>query len=234
MNIREIEALTIKEMEEMKNEGTAELITIKDHSCYLVDLKDYFGYSVLVFKNDRHIYYANDYQLHHGTKTIPDLKQWYVDTLNNKLFTEEELFEDVKNYYEYEQKGQYIRNYWIMQFDYISAFCIGTITKELEEAKRKMFYCPVCFCYVKDREIVEQAINFLNHIETSFAKIQNNEEVFRKMISYELGNHEAGYTCDYTDALDALGLQFEELTEEQKKIVKEELNKQINYQETAI
>ncbi len=49
------------------------------------------------------------------------------------------------------------------------------------------------------------------------------------MVSSELANHEAGYTCDYTEALDALGMKFEELTEEQKIIVKEELKKQIEY-----
>ena len=47
------------------------------------------------------------------------------------------------------------------------------------------------------------------------------------MISRELANHEACITCDYTDALDALGFRFEELTEAQQKIVKKELNRQI-------
>lgn len=230
MDIREIEALTIEEMEEMKKEGKAELIIIKDHSCYFADLEDYFGYSVLVFKNNRHIYYVNDYQLHHRTKTIQELRQWYIDTLNNSLFTETELLGDVKNYYEYKKKSHYIRNYWIMQHEYISIFHIGETTKELEDAKKNMFYCPVCFCYVKNKNIVEQAKKLLYHVEISFAKIQNDPEVFRKMLSYELANHEAGYTCDYADALDALGLKFEELTEEQKQIVKEELNKQIEYQ----
>lgn len=47
------------------------------------------------------------------------------------------------------------------------------------------------------------------------------------MISRELSNHEACYTGDYTDALNALGLIFENLTRTQQKIVKEELKKQI-------
>ena len=47
------------------------------------------------------------------------------------------------------------------------------------------------------------------------------------MISYELANHEACITYDYRDALDSLGLTFNKLTEDQKRIVKQELNKQI-------
>lgn len=46
-------------------------------------------------------------------------------------------------------------------------------------------------------------------------------------VSRELANHEACITCDYTDALGALGMVFEELTEIQQNIVKQELNRQI-------
>ena len=50
------------------------------------------------------------------------------------------------------------------------------------------------------------------------------------MVRKELANHEACITCDYTDALNALGLTFEGLKEEKQKIVKEELKRQIeNY-----
>lgn len=48
------------------------------------------------------------------------------------------------------------------------------------------------------------------------------------MIAYELANHEACITCDYRGALASLGMRFENLTEEQRRIVKEELKKQID------
>lgn len=228
MTINEIEALTIEEVETMRIDGKAELLTIKEHNCYLVDLKGYFGYSVLVFKNNHHIHYANDYQLHHKGKTIPELKKWYIDTLSRKLFIESELMEEVHTYDEYTCKGYYVRNYWIMQFDRVSAFYIGKPDKELEKAKKELIYCPTCFCYVKDKNIIEKAYRFIEHIEESFSMARNNTEVFRKMISYELANHEACITCDYRDALESLGMKFENLTEEQRRIVKEELNKQID------
>lgn len=228
MTIREIEALTIDELRVMKKEGKAELLSIKEHDCYLVDLKDPFGYSVLVFKDNNYIYFANDYQLHHSRKTVEELKQWYIDTLNNKLFTELELMEDLHTYDEYRRKKYYLQNYWIMQFERISIFYIGKPDKELNEAKRKMFFCPVCFCYVKDKSIIERASKLISHIEKSFYKAKKNKEVFRKMVSFELANHEACITCDYKEALDSLGLKFEKLTEEQKQIVKHELKKQID------
>lgn len=228
MTIREIEVLIIEELETLRKEGKAELINIKEHNCYLTDLGEVFGYSVLVFKNNHHIHYANDYQLHHSKKTVEELKQWYIDTLNQKLFTEMELMEEVHTYDEYTRKDYYVRNYWIMQFDRISAFYIGKPDKELEKAKNRMLYCPTCFCYVKDQNIVEKASKFIEHIEESFSKTKEDKEVFRKMISYELANHEACITCDYRDTLDSLGLKFEKLTNEQKQIVKEELKKQIN------
>ena len=221
MNIREIETLTEQDIIKLKEEGKAELLNIKEHNCYLVDLGEYFEYSVLVFKNNKHIYYANDYQLHHRNKSIEELKQWYIKTLNNKLFTESELMEDIQNYDEYKNKSYYVRNYWIMQFERVSIFYIGNLSEEQIIAKEKMFYCSTCFCYVNDK-----SNKFITHIEESFAKAQENTEVFRKMISYELANHEACITCDYRDTLDSLGLTFDKLTGDQKRIVKEELKKQ--------
>ena len=105
MNIREIEALTEQDIIKLKEEGKAELLNIKVHNCYLVDLEGNFGYSVLVFKNNKHMHYANDYQLHHRNKSIEELKQWYIETLNNKLFTESELMEDIQDYNEYSRKS---------------------------------------------------------------------------------------------------------------------------------
>ncbi len=230
MTIKEIESLTIEELELLKKEGKAELLIIKEHNCYLVDLGEYFGYSVLVFKNNKHIYYANDYQLHHSNISIEELKEWYIKTLNSKLFTELELMEDIQNYNEYDKKSHYVRNYWIMQFDYISCWYIGEPTEEQKKAKEKMFFCPTCFCYVNDKNIIDKSNKFITHIELSYNKAQENTEVFRKMISYELSNHEACITCDYKETLDALGLNFKNLTEEQQIIVKEELKKQVeNY-----
>lgn len=227
MTIKEIENLKIEDIRQFEREGGAEKINIKGHNCYLIDLGEYFGYSILVFKNNRHIYHVNDYQLHHSSKNKEELKGCYIEVLNYRLFTETELMEDIKDYQEYKSKNHYVSNYWIMQFENISAFYIGKISEEQKEAVKSMIYCPPCFCYVNDRRIVEKAYKFINHIEKSYEKASRNLEVFEKMISYELANHEACISSDYTNTLDSLGLKFEELTETQQKIVKKELDRQI-------
>ncbi len=81
---------------------------------------------------------------------------------------------------------------------------------------------------MKDKNIVDTQTKILKHLEKSFKNLKKNDETFRGMISSELANHEACITCDYTDALDSLGLNFNKLTESQQKIVKEELRRQIN------
>lgn len=60
-SINKIETLTYDEAKTMASD---EMI-IKNHTCLFVDLGEDFGYSVLVFKNQKHIYFANDYKLHH-------------------------------------------------------------------------------------------------------------------------------------------------------------------------
>lgn len=229
-NIDMIRALTAEEAKQM----AIETMKIKDHECIFVDFDGYFGYSVLVFKNGKHIHYADDFELHHGHIVKESgkeaLKQWYIDTLNRKLYTDAELLEDVKTYDEYEKKNYFLRNYYIMRYDYVSIFGIGEEAQKAFDEARKTYtiYNPASFCYVMDESIVKTQSEILKHLEESFEKLKSSDETFKEMVSRELANHEACITCDYTDALDALGLRFDELTEEKQKIVKEELKKQIH------
>lgn len=228
-SINKIEGLTYDEAKAMASD---EMI-IKNHTCLFVDLGEDFGYSVLVFKNQKHIYFANDYELHHkylikenGKDGRKLLKKAYISSLNNKLFTDEELMQDVSSYDDYRLKDYFLRNYWIMRFDYLSVW--GN-DKELYNQKKPQypFFNNVSFCYVADKKVVEEANHILKNLEKGYEKLKKDKEEFRKMIAYELSNHEACVTCTATDALDALGLKFDDLTSEQKAIVKSELKKQI-------
>lgn len=229
-NITSIENITY---EEAKTHAL-ETIKIKDHDCFFVDFGGHFGYSVLVFRNEKHIHYADDYELHHGYLVEEQgkeaLRQYYIDTMNGKLFTDAELLQGVTSYDEYKRKDYFLRNYWIMQFDRLSIFGIGDkAQKEFDETKSNFpFYNPVSFCYVADTEIVEQSKMFSEHLEKVYEELKTDDVAFRDMVSRELANHEACITCDYTEALEALRMVFEELTEERQRVVKQELNKQIH------
>lgn len=221
-NIDDIQNLTYEEVQK----NALEIMTIKDHNCVFVDFGGSFGYSVLVFRNGKHIYYVNDYELHHSYMVKHEgketLRKYYIDTMNNKLFTDAELLQGITSYDEYKRKNYFLRNYWIMQFDRLSIFGIGEeAQKEFDEAKPKFpFYNPVSFCYVADVGIVEKSKMFSEYLEKEYAELKTDDEAFRDMVSRELANHEACVTCDYTDALDALDIVFEELTEAKQHIVK--------------
>lgn len=208
-NITNTKALAINDIESLTFNEAAEIaldyINIKDHDILFVDFGGYFGYSALVFKNEKQIYYANEYELHHKYLVKEQgksaLKDHYCKELSKKLFTEAELMSAVKSYDDYTTKSYYIYKY----------------------------FCPACFCYVKNNEIVKRANKIFEHLQTEFNKIKSNDEVFREMISYELANHEACITCDYEPALAALNMSIKDLTENQIKIMQEELHKQIEY-----
>lgn len=228
--ISEIENLTLEEVKDI----AIEWITIKEHNCYFVNLGKDFGFSILVFKEEKHIYYANDYELHHHytvkKQGINGLKQFYIDSLNKKLFTDAELMEKIKTYDEYDKKNYFLRNYWIMRYDYISSFYIGKKEEEQIKRERKEFpyFNSISFCYMKDKEIIDSQNKIYQNLINEYKKLKENNDTFREMISRELSNHEACITGCYTDALNALGLIFEKLSEEKKVIVKEELKKQLD------
>ena len=85
--IRDIESLAEQQAAEMAEEAQI----IKEHQVYFVDFGGYFGYSALVFAEGHHIKYANDYALHHADMTRSELRAFYLNSLNNKLFTVDEL-----------------------------------------------------------------------------------------------------------------------------------------------
>lgn len=230
MTITEIEKLTYDQAKEI----AVEEMKIKDHNCLFIEIDGGFGYSILVFKNGKHIYYANDYELHHAylvkEKSKSALRDYYIEEMNNKLYTDSELLEPIKTYNEYDKKQYFLRNYWIMRYDYLSCFAISKDDKKKLEDGKKLypFFNPNSFCYVKDEDIIKIQKKYMYNIETEYKKLKENNDTFREMIKYELGNHEACITCSYEEALDSLGLRFEKLPEEKQKIVMEELKKQID------
>lgn len=234
MNIKEIESLTL---EEVKN-NALEYMEIKEHDCFLIDFGGYFGYSILVFKDGKHIYHVNDYELHHHwivkEKGRDALREYYIREMNEKLYTDAEMMEEPSSYDEYEKKSYFLRNYYIMRYEHETIFFIGTDAERENRQKRieknYPYYNPVSFCYVSDPEIIDIQKKYLRVLKNAYKRFQNNPEIFREMVKKELANHEACITCDYTDALDALGMKYAELTKEKQQIVKEELRKQIeNY-----
>ena len=148
-DIRAIEAITDAEAF-MMQEDYAE---INGHDIYFVDFGGYFGFSALVFKDGAHIYYANDYQLHHAGKSKAELKAWYMETMPNKVFTDEDL-ETVKDYADYEKKAYFLRNYYIQRIPYETAFHIFHNEKEekaFDRKVKKMHYNPLSFCYYDEQ-----------------------------------------------------------------------------------
>ena len=237
-SIHGIEALTQEEVETLYNKLlNSEKHNIKGFDVYFIDLGGYFGFSALVFGNNHHIYYANDYELHHKHMTREELRTWYIDTLNHKLYSESELLNSINDYDEYRAKEHFIRNYWIQQFDHFSMFAIISTPeqeKAFEQERNKYKYTNnVSFCYVNDLKALKN-IDYLKHLDIEYKKLKSDNDKFRTMIRYELRNHEACITYDYTDALGALGLSYNKLTAEQQRIVRNELNKCIEEYNEAI
>lgn len=233
MTIREIERITFAEAQNMAIATTE----IKEHDCFFVELGEHFGYSVLIFKNGRHIYHANDYELHNShivtKKGKEALKRYYIKSLSKKLFTNAELLEPIGSYEEYNRKDYFLRNYWIMRYDYISAFAITEEDQNaIEEGKKSHpFFNSMSFCYVANKEIIDEESKYFEHLQKEYEKLSNDLDSFREIIATELANHEACLTCDYKEALSAIGLKFDDLPIDKQNIVKVELKKQIdNYQ----
>lgn len=204
-NIDQIRAISEDEAKRLSSEH----MTIKDHDVYFIDFPDSgFGYSAVVFADGRHIYYANDYQLHHPSMTREELRKWYIEVMNNKLFTEAEICEPISSYEDFKRKSYFLSNYYGMRRDYISVFFIGSDEerkarkKQIEDAD--MIYCSVSLAYYDKSEM-----DFVKHLGELDKKLherreetENNYSFLKSAFLREMWNHE--YIINYQGNWDVL------------------------------
>lgn len=204
--IKDIEALTEYEVLKMNHE----VATINEHQVYFVDFGGYFGYSALVFRAGAHLYYANDYELHHKGKTHEELKAWYEDTLKYKLFSDEMIPAAVADYQEAERKEYYLRNYYPqMCDDKISAFRICTNEAEsaaFDKEVEGMIYNPIGFFYTNDKAFSDRLIELYKIAIKSKEPSKDNYNYWFDAFKYEMFNHEYAINWDADiDTLSAFG-----------------------------
>ncbi len=227
-NINEIESITEDEAREM----CLEEMRIKDHMIYIVDFEGYFGYSCLVFRNNHHIYYANDYELHHSGKSREQLRERYIQKMNSILFTDSEFSAPLKSYGEYSRKMNYLINYYGLQTDYISAFQIFNKDKEEQEFKERvksMTYNPVNCSYMNDSGFVKRHIKLWDELQKAETEALNDYEYQKSAFLYEMYNHEYGinWQADYDviSCFGKIGYHYEDLNAYFKELQFTEMQK---------
>ena len=191
-DIHEIEALTESEAQEIAIES----MEIKGHQIYFVDFGRYFGYSCLVFADGHHIYYANDYQLHHAGDDRETLREKYIEKMNNILFTDDEFTAPLHSYSEYSRKMDYLRNKYPQRRDHISIWFYGSDEERAEKQKKitSMIYCPFAFAYFlpEDRDFVSRMTDLHTALIAQRTAAETDPEYLKSAILYEMHNHEYG------------------------------------------
>lgn len=181
---------TIKDIQNMSEANLAnmaeEVETIKDHTVYFVDFGGYFGFSACVCAEGQHIYYANDYELHHRGESRDELREIYRQTLNNKLFTESELA-SVSGYEDRRAKEYYLRNYYAMRRPYVSVFHIGPAPDT-----SGMIFSPVFMAYYNDADFVKLGAELLRTLNNAERNSEESFNYWKSAFLYEMFNHEYG------------------------------------------
>lgn len=211
MNIYEIEKLTEKEVEKIALEKMEYKKMFEfPYMIYFADLGEYFGYSMIVFWNGKQLKGANDYELHHPGKTKEELKEWYVKSLETKLFSMED-FETCKNYDDLQVKEYFIRNRIKEMFSHYSMFFIGS-DKEREERKKEIekkgfkYLSAIGFCYYDDIYPIELEKKLLKSLYQANEKNKKTPEYWKNAFLKQMYNHEYCYNwqADF-DVLSAFG-----------------------------
>lgn len=201
-NINEIETIT----EEIAMAMAETHEKVNDHDVYFIDFGGYFGYSALVFRNGHHIYHANEYELHlrHMNMNRAEIHSYMKSQLNKKLYTNEQLIAPLTDYHDYKRRMYYIRNYYDMQFNYVSAFSIVSESKEAEEKKHmikeKLYFSTISYSYVEHKSIIAAIQHLYDYVETRRIGKANDFDYWKSAFEYEFANYECIYGGDYMTA----------------------------------
>lgn len=210
ITIKEIESLTEQEVIGMNPDKEV----INGHNVYMVDLSGYFGFSALVFREGKHLYYANDYELHHKHMTREELISWYRETMSNKLFSDEMISEPIKDYQNGEAKDNYLRNYYpLMCEDKVSAFNIFHKEQERKEHEKRvkgLTFSRIGFFYTSNKDFVNKLNDLYITAQKSKEGKKDNYEYWLNAFKYEMFNHEYAISWEPdTSTLSAFGLPFD-------------------------
>ena len=190
MTISEIESLDENQVKEM----TKEAIEIKGHTVYLADLGEFFGFSALVFCDGRHIYHANDYALHHSEMKddLKALRDWYIKTMNGKLFTEDELRTPSDKYSERDAKAHFIHNYYPRRREHQTIYCKPEDAAEwYKRDKDNAVFSPIAFAFFKPEDL--EFVAHLNELYSEFNDCNNplrDYEHAKDAFRFQMFNHE--------------------------------------------
>ena len=207
----------------MKIETTVDNITEEEAKLAAESVEDikgfavYFaetilGFSALVYKNNHHIYHVNQYEIHFNwieNKNHDTLKARYMEILNHKLYTDEEIAAPLKNYDEYTAKERFLRSYHNMQVDNVSIFFLND-SKESENRWRKsiegLHRNPISFCYMADEEFIAHEKELMDILNQRKTELTDDFEYQKNAFLSEMYNHEYGinWQADY-DTLSAFG-----------------------------
>lgn len=203
-NIKNIEAMTEKEAQEMAEA----VMTVKGHKVYFIDFGGYFKFSACVFYNGAHIYYANEYELHHSGRSREELTTMYICSIQNKVFDDSEM-DVVNGYDDYNAKENYLRNYYPQRKKHVSIFCINPSAeeqREFEEKTKNMFYNPIGFAFFDDKEFVDRNKELYAHLSAAYDKSAKSYEFMKSAFLKEMYNHEyaINWQADF-DTLSAFG-----------------------------
>ena len=193
-DIHGIESLTEQEAQVM----AIETLTIKEHTVYMVDFGGYFKYSALVFHSGRHIYYANEYEMHydHMHYAREALRDRFIERLNGKLYTDDEITGPLHSYNEYTAKAYFLRNYYPMRREYISNFFIGPESErqKIREKTETMLFSPLASAWFDPQE--KPFVDHMHALYRALASVrkamESDPEYLKTAILYEMNNHEYG------------------------------------------
>lgn len=190
-----------------------------EYMLYIVNTLPYYGLVVAVVYENRIIY--TDLQLHyrHYENSMQAVKRM-IEKAKESVLTDEELTAALKDYGDYRKRINFLNNIAPKKWEYLSMFASGQVTEERKRFIENAYPCmKIGFCYFKEKEALEYIETMLNAVETMHYARMRDSEYFRKAVSYELANHEAGYTGENEDALRSLGLRYKRLDPEFRRIV---------------
>ena len=225
-------------MSDLIKRSEAERLTYEEVKEIALDEVEYNGFKAVIYKcfngyseelNSNIYYFCKyidyitypDYVVNiHGD--LAAYKKYVSKQLRIKCFSAKQL-ESVKNYADFSNKNDFIYNILPQLFDSVSIF-------NMKQGEDKVYKYKACLThYYKNKADADYVQNVHDCLHNLYDDMMKDPVKFREAVLREFYNHETPIDWDgMTPALNALGIRFNNLSNEFKAIVIDAYNECCN------
>lgn len=213
-NWEEVANITFEQAQENSVEASVVFCSSKFIGFY-VELEPHYGMSLLVYDSATKRQVLQELGIHYTH--YEDVKDKEVQAAKRKLFDIEVCCNTLPcTYWEYRKRIDFVVNIYSKRYENISGWYIGKPTDDQKYAAEKWHFCPATCSYFSSKDAAKEIVERACAVRQKHKEKMQDMQYLQQAFIDEFYNYECMYSARYDEAVAAVGLNIDTLTETQR------------------